>query len=70
LTVFCLPARHRVRMRTSNMLERLNRETDLQHLEILTLLSKATCAHEIRAWHQEKSVGGGVSHHGWEAWIC
>jgi len=26
LTVFCLPARHRVRMRTSNMLERLNRE--------------------------------------------
>ena len=26
LTVFCLPAPHRVRMRTSNMLERLNRE--------------------------------------------
>ena len=26
LTVFCLPVRHRVRMRTSNMLERLNRE--------------------------------------------
>lgn len=26
LTVFCLPTRHRVRMRTSNMLERLNRE--------------------------------------------
>jgi transposase-like protein len=26
LTVFCLPASHRVRMRTSNMLERLNRE--------------------------------------------
>jgi putative transposase len=26
LSVFCLPARHRVRMRTSNMLERLNRE--------------------------------------------
>jgi putative transposase len=26
LTVFCLPARHRIRMRTSNMLERLNRE--------------------------------------------
>jgi putative transposase len=26
LTVFCLPSRHRVRMRTSNMLERLNRE--------------------------------------------
>lgn len=26
LTVLCLPARHRVRMRTSNMLERLNRE--------------------------------------------
>lgn len=26
LTVFCLPARHRVRMRTNNMLERLNRE--------------------------------------------
>lgn len=26
LTVFCLPARHRVRMQTSNMLERLNRE--------------------------------------------
>lgn len=26
LTVFCLPAKHRVRMRTSNMLERLNRE--------------------------------------------
>jgi transposase-like protein len=26
LAVFCLPARHRVRMRTSNMLERLNRE--------------------------------------------
>lgn len=26
LTAFCLPARHRVRMRTSNMLERLNRE--------------------------------------------
>ena len=26
LTVFCVPARHRVRMRTSNMLERLNRE--------------------------------------------
>ena len=26
LTVFCLPARHRVRMRTSKMLERLNRE--------------------------------------------
>jgi transposase-like protein len=26
LTVFCLPAAHRVRMRTSNMLERLNRE--------------------------------------------
>ena len=26
LTVFCLPVRHRVRLRTSNMLERLNRE--------------------------------------------
>jgi putative transposase len=26
LTAFCLPTRHRVRMRTSNMLERLNRE--------------------------------------------
>ena len=26
LTAFCLPASHRVRMRTSNMLERLNRE--------------------------------------------
>jgi transposase-like protein len=26
MTVFCLPAAHRVRMRTSNMLERLNRE--------------------------------------------
>ena len=26
LAVFCLPVRHRVRMRTSNMLERLNRE--------------------------------------------
>ena len=26
LTVFCVPARHRVRMRASNMLERLNRE--------------------------------------------
>lgn len=26
LSVFCLPTRHRVRMRTSNMLERLNRE--------------------------------------------
>ncbi|MCH8914026.1 MAG: transposase [Planctomycetes bacterium] len=26
LTVFCLPAKHRIRMRTSNMLERLNRE--------------------------------------------
>jgi len=26
LTVFCLPVAHRVRMRTSNMLERLNRE--------------------------------------------
>ena len=26
LTVLCLPPRHRVRMRTSNMLERLNRE--------------------------------------------
>jgi transposase-like protein len=26
LTVFCLPASHRLRMRTSNMLERLNRE--------------------------------------------
>jgi transposase-like protein len=26
LTVFCLPPQHRVRMRTSNMLERLNRE--------------------------------------------
>jgi hypothetical protein len=26
LAVFCLPVRHRVRMRTSNLLERLNRE--------------------------------------------
>jgi len=26
LTVFCLPAKHRIKMRTSNMLERLNRE--------------------------------------------
>ena len=26
LTVFCLPRRHRVRMRTSNSIERLNRE--------------------------------------------
>ena len=26
LTAFCLPASHGVRMRTSNMLERLNRE--------------------------------------------
>ena len=26
LTVFCLPLRHRLRMRTSNSIERLNRE--------------------------------------------
>jgi transposase-like protein len=31
LTVFCLPTRHRVRMRTSNMLERLNRELKRRH---------------------------------------
>lgn len=31
LTVFCLPPKHRVRMRTSNMLERLNRELKRRH---------------------------------------
>ena len=41
LAVICLPARHRVRMRTSNMLERLNCERKRRTRVVCSFLSDA-----------------------------